>query len=102
MRVERRDLVDFGQRHLHFQSECREVRGGEIAVLILNEVQMLDQKIATAWPVSQKPPDLDQRLWINLTSFRGTRWPASSAPPSRGCRRLLLFHKTHSENPCET
>ena len=53
MRVEGRDLVDLGQRHLHLGGERGEMRGGEMAVVVLDEMQMLDQQIAPARPVGR-------------------------------------------------
>ena len=51
MRVEGRNLIDLGERHLHFGGERREMSGRKIAVLILNQMQMLDQQIAPARPI---------------------------------------------------
>ena len=68
---------------------------GKIAILILNEMQVLDQKIATARPIGKKPTDFDQCLWIDLTSFRGT---GGRRRPSRpvgllkvGCSIALIY-----------
>ena len=57
VRVEGRDLVHFGQRHLHFGRESGQMRGGEVAVFVLNEMQVLDQEIAPARPVGQESPE---------------------------------------------
>ncbi len=54
VRIEGRDLVDFGKRHFHFGSKRRQVRGGETAVVILDQMQMLDQQIAAARPICQQ------------------------------------------------
>ena len=48
MRIEGRNLVDLGQRELHLLRERRQVSGREIAVMVLNEMQVLDQKVALA------------------------------------------------------
>ena len=50
VRVERRDLIDFGERHFHLGGERGEMCSRQVPVLILNEVQMLDQEIAPAPP----------------------------------------------------
>jgi hypothetical protein len=52
MGVEGRDLVDLGERELHLLRQRGEVRGGEITVAVLDEVQMLDQEIAPALAVA--------------------------------------------------
>ncbi len=38
-----------------------EMRGREVAVLVLNQMQMLDQQVAAARPVAQQRLDLVQR-----------------------------------------
>src|SRR5204863_6541384 len=48
MGVEGRDLVDFRKRELHLLGERGEMRGREMAVLVLDEMQVLDKKIALA------------------------------------------------------
>ena len=70
MRVESRDLIDFGQRHLHLGGERGEMRGGEMAVFVLDQMQMLDQQIAPARPVAEQRADLVERLRIDLTALR--------------------------------
>ena len=61
MRVEGRDLVDLGQRQLHLGGERGEMRGGEMAVMVLDQMQMLDQQIAPARPVGQQRAHLVER-----------------------------------------
>src|SRR5262249_27982372 len=69
MRVESRNFVDLSERKLHLLRERGEVRGGEIAVAILNEVQMLDQQIAPALAIAQYRAHLGKRLRLDLTAF---------------------------------
>ncbi len=63
---------------------------GKIAILVLNKMQVLDQKIATARPIGKKPTDFDQCLWIDLSSFWGTSWPASPVTPGWLAQGRLL------------
>ena len=90
MRVESSDLINLGQRHLHFRSERGQMRRREVPVLILDEMQMFDQKIATARPIGKQPADFYQRLWIDLPSFRGTGWPTSPVTPGSPAQGRLL------------
>ena len=53
MGVERRDLVDLGLGELHLRGECGEMRRREMAVAILQEMQVFDEKIAPARPVAE-------------------------------------------------
>ena len=46
---------------------------GEMAVVILNEMQMLDQQIAPARLVGQQRLHLGERHRIDLAAFRRTR-----------------------------
>src|SRR5207249_1085529 len=69
MGVEGRNLVDLGERELHLLRERGEMGGREMAVAILNEVQMLDQEIAPARAIAQQRAHLRQRLRLDLTAF---------------------------------
>ena len=62
-------------------SERGEMCGGEIAVLILDKMQMLYQQIAPTRPVGEQRAHFHYRLRVDLTSFRRTRW---TSPPARG------------------
>ena len=64
--VEGRDLVDLGERELHLLRQRGEMRGGEIAVLVLDQMQMLDQQIAPALALAEQRTDLVERLWLDL------------------------------------
>ena len=58
MGVERRDLIDFGLRQTHLFGQSADVRGGQMAVGILDQVKEFDQQIAAARAVAQKVADL--------------------------------------------
>ena len=92
MGIEGRDLVDLGQRELHLVRQRRKMRGGQMTVVILDEMQMLDQQVAPARPVGQKREHFLARRRIDLTALRGARRPAAARPsglPGRSSRRLL-------------
>ena len=82
MRVEGRDLIDFGLRQLHLGGERGEMRRGDVAVFVLNQMQMLDQQVAPARAVGQQRLDIGGGLRIDLTALgRARRAPT---PPSSG------------------
>ena len=70
MRVEGRDLVDFGLRELHLGGERREMRGGEMAVAVLDQMQVLDQQIAPARPVAEQRATSASAAGSSLAAFR--------------------------------
>ena len=82
MRIEGRDLVDFGERELHLRRQRSEMRRGEMAVVVLDQMQMLDQQIAPARPVDQQRLHFFKRLRIDLAAFGRPRRPAAAG---RGC-----------------
>ncbi len=67
--IERRDLVHLGQRQLHRRRQRHEVRGRELAVVILDAVQMLDQEIAPAWLGGEQRLHLGERLGIGRAAL---------------------------------
>jgi hypothetical protein len=52
---------------------------GEVAVFVLDEMQMLDQEVAPARPVSQKALNLFKSGGVDLTTFRGLPGAPSAA-----------------------
>ena len=76
MRVEGRDLVDLGLRELHLGGERRKMRGGEMAVFVLDEMQMLDQQVAPARPVAEQRAHFVERRRIDLAALRRLARPA--------------------------
>ena len=94
MRVEGRDLVDLGLRHLHLGRERSEMRGREMAVMVLDQMQMLDQQIAPARPVGEQRLHVVQRGRIDLAAFRRARRLAAAGAfaAAVGTRRRLNIH----------
>ena len=78
MRVEGRGLEHLRESQLHLVGERREVRRGNLAVGVLDQVQMLDQQVAPARPVAEQKRNLFSGLRIDLTSLRGRFGPLAS------------------------
>ena len=77
MGVEGRDLVDLGLRQAHLLGERREMGGREVAVAVLDQMQMLDQQIAPARPLAEQAPAPPR-------ARRGSTWrPLGRAAPRR-------------------
>ena len=76
-------------RELHLGGERGQMRGGEMAVLVLDQMQMLDQQIALARRSPSSARDFVERPRIDLAALRraaracgaGARAPL---PPVRG------------------
>src|SRR5215472_1545917 len=78
MRVESRDLIDLGQSEPHLGRQCGKVSGREMAIAVLNEVQVLDQQIAPTLAVAKQRTDLFARLGIDLPTLWRARGAASA------------------------
>jgi hypothetical protein len=46
------------------------MRGRDLAVRVLDQVQMLDQEIATPWPVAEQQLDLVRSRRVDLPALR--------------------------------
>ena len=79
MRVEGRDLINLGQGEPHLGRQSSEMRGREMTVTILDEMQMLDQQIAPALAVAKQRPYFFAHLRLDLTALWGARRPAPPA-----------------------
>ena len=95
MRIEGRDLVDFGQRQLHLLGERGEMRCREVTALVLDQMQMLDQEIAAALAIAEERANFGECRGIDLAALGGAARPARA----RGCviasgrRRTLYIHR---------
>ena len=83
--IERRGLVHGRLRQPHLLAERSEVRGREMPVTVLDQMQMLDQQITPARPVAEQRAHLGQRLLLDLAPLRLTR-----RPPLAGTRMAVL------------
>jgi hypothetical protein len=97
MGVEGRDLVHLGERELHLLRQRGEMRGGEMAVAVLDQVQVLDQEIAPALALAQQGPHLGERLRLDLAALG---CPAGAVAPSRA-GRALVGPRIHAWNPSQ-
>jgi len=70
MVVEGRHFVDLGERKPHFRRERREVRRRQMAVSVLQLVQVLDEEIALGEIGSQQRANFLQRLRVDNTALR--------------------------------
>src|SRR5271156_4493059 len=92
MSIEGRDFVNFGERELHLLRQCGKMRGGQMAVMVLDKVQMLDEQIAPARPVGEQREYFFVGLRIDLAALRRSRRPAPAGSPAlvgRQWRRRL-------------
>ena len=71
MRVEGGGLEHFRERKIHLVGKRRKVRGGDLFVGVLDEMQVLDQEVAAPWPVCEKQFDLVRGGRIDLASLGG-------------------------------
>ncbi len=85
MRIEGGDFVDFGLRHTEFGGQRRNVARRKMAVAILDEVKIFDQKIATR-------SRLPRRTWISSTAVGSTWRPFGT---DRARRLLVPGGATH-------
>ena len=78
------------------------MRGGEMAVMVLDQMQMLDQEIAPARPVGEQRAHFIERLRIDLAALGRARRPAAAG--LRGgaftsCPATLILFSQTSEEP---
>jgi hypothetical protein len=55
------------------------MRGGQVAVVILYKVEVLDQQVAAARPVEQQRANFLQSIQVDLTAFGGSVWSTAAA-----------------------
>ena len=93
MRVEGRGLEHFGERKLHLVGKRGEMRGGNLVIVVLDQMQMLDQEIAPPRPVAEQKFDLVRGRRIDLAAL-GRRL---GAPPALArmleCADLFARHE---------
>lgn len=77
MRVEGRGLKHFGEGQFHLIRESCEMSRGNLVVLVLNKMKVLDQQIAPPRPVPQQKLDLMRAVgsiclpfWVALARRR--------------------------------
>ena len=81
MGVEGRDLVDLGLGKAHLVGKCRQMRGRQMAVAVLDQVEMLDQEIAPARPLAEQGAHLLERRILELAALGMTAVAPLAALP---------------------
>jgi hypothetical protein len=66
------------------------MRSRQVAIVILNKVEMLDQQVAAARPVGQQRADFFKRIRVDLAAFGGAIWLPSAAGSMRSGRLFCL------------
>ena len=78
MRVEGRGLEHFRKRQLHLVGKRRQMRRRDLAIFVLDQVQVLDQEIAAPRPVAEQKLDLVGGGRVDLAALRGRLGPLPS------------------------
>ena len=81
MGVEGRDLVDLGLGKAHLVGKRRQMRRRQMAVAVLDQVEMLDQEIAPARPLAEQGAHLLERRILELAALRMTAVAPLAALP---------------------
>src|SRR4051812_43877496 len=88
MGVERGDLIHLGHGQAHLGGERREMACVQAPVMVLQEMQVLDQKVAPPRAVAEKRPHLVLRARVDLTALRKLARPAASGAGVNAAGRL--------------
>src|SRR5678816_3985572 len=67
--IERGDFIDFRRGHLHLGGERHQMRCGQAAETILNQVEMLDEQIPAPRRVAEQLRDLPSCPRIDRSTF---------------------------------
>ena len=103
MGVEGRRLEHLRKGQLHFVGKGRQMRGRNLVVSVLDQMQMLDQQVAPPRPVAQQKRNLFSSLRVDLAALR--RRFGAPPPLARMLERADLLHvMTHRNisfpHPC--
>jgi hypothetical protein len=96
MRVEGGDLVRLGERDAHQLGKRSEMRRGDLAKRILDQMEMLDQQVAVAGSAGEQRLDLLERARIHLASLRHSPGAPAAAPRVLEFLDLGVFHAVHA------
>ena len=80
MGIERGDLEDLDGRQRHLLGQRDDLVLADPVVLILDQMQVFDQQVATARPVAQQPADLVQDVGIDNPPLGKGRRVAPARP----------------------
>ena len=87
MGIERCNLVHLDERQLHLVGERREMAGVEAAILVLQQVQVLDQQVALRRLLAQERQHLVERFRLDLAAARQV---AAAAAAGAGMDAAML------------
>src|SRR3546814_17379548 len=91
--VEGGDLIDRRHRQIHLLGQRAQVARRQVAVAVLNQVQVLDQQIRPPRAVAQQSLDLFRHFEVELPTLGGLRCLAAARArmnlPLEGGRRSL-------------
>jgi hypothetical protein len=90
MRIEGRGLEHFRECQLHLVSQGCEVGRGNLAIFVLDEMQIFDQEIAPPRPVAEQQFDFMRGHRIDLAPLGGRFGPPASL--ARMFERADLLH----------
>src|SRR5260370_4026615 len=79
MGVERGDLVNLGEREAHLLGQGHEMARVQAAEMVLQQMEVLDQEVATALALAEQRRDLGERRRVDLAALR----VIGPAPPPR-------------------
>jgi len=89
MVVKAGNLVHFYWSELHFMGEGNQVSRRQMAIAILDEMQMFDQEVPPARGIGQQGLDFSEGLGVNTTPF----WPSTKAPWTFFTALPVVFHR---------
>ena len=95
MRVEGSDLVDLRHAQAHFFGQSAQMSRGEVAVFVLNEVQMFDQQIAVARLGAQKVAHFGPCCIVELAALGVVAALALAGFPDALVRSVPFFIQRH-------
>ena len=88
-------------RELHLVRRAPRDARPEMAVAVLDQMQMLDQQVAPARPVAEQGAHLVERRRIDLAAFRRAAGPRPPPLLAAAARRIVHVHRLVSERQIE-
>ena len=98
MGVEGRDLIDLGKRKLHLGGKRGKMRGRQMPIPILDQMQVFDQQVPLARAIAEQRTHLIERGRIDLAPFGGASRPTTAAAVRFGaiCLGIRKGCRAHS------
>ena len=92
MGVEGRGFEHLGKRQLHLVGERGQVGGGDLVIAVLDQMQVLDQEVATPRPVAEQCGDLLGGLRDRPGVPWGWPWPVGDPRPDARTHEPAAHH----------